>query len=96
MAVVGKFAIDPETGAERANLRLKIHQFFKRLGTLIELTDIEKIDGVIGTTYKPKKRTIPDQEEIFLLAVQLRSHKGYSWLTASMIILDVDLSKHSV
>tara|TARA_B100001029_G_scaffold42717_1_gene33389 strand:+ start:128 stop:1345 length:1218 start_codon:yes stop_codon:yes gene_type:complete len=85
MAVVEKFAIDPDTGAERANLRLKLHQYFKRLGTLIELPDIEKIDGVKGT-YKPKKRTIPDQEELLLLAVQLRSHKEYGWLTAAMII----------
>tara|TARA_Y100001968_G_scaffold239857_1_gene223366 strand:+ start:266 stop:478 length:213 start_codon:yes stop_codon:yes gene_type:complete len=40
MAVVEKLAIDPETVAERTNFRLKLHQYFKRLGTLIELTDI--------------------------------------------------------
>ena len=85
MAVVEKFAIDPETGAERANLRLKLHQYFKRLGTLIELPDIEKIDGVKGT-YKPKKRTIPDQDDLLLLAVQVRNHKEYGWLTAAMIV----------
>ena len=85
MAVVEKYAIDPETGAERANFRLKMHQYFKRLGTLIELPDIAKIDGVKGE-YKPKKRTIPDQDDLLLLAVQVRNHKEYGWLTAAMIV----------
>ena len=85
MAVVEKYAIDPETGAERSNFRLKLHQYFKRLGTLIELPDIEKIDGVKGE-YKPKKRTIPPQEDLLLLAVQVRNHQEYGWLTAAMIV----------
>ena len=85
MAVVEKYSINPEDGSERANLRLKMHQYFKRLGTLIELPDIAKIDGVKGE-YKPKKRTIPDQDDLLLLAVQVRNHKEYGWLTAAMIV----------
>ena len=85
IAIVEKFAIARETGAERANLCLKMNQYFKRLRTLIELPDLAKIDQVKGE-YKSKKRTIPDQDDLLLLAVKLSNHKEYGWPNAAKIV----------
>ena len=74
IVVVEKCLINPKDGSERANLRLKMRQYYKILGTLIELPDIAKFDRVKGE-YKPKKRTIPDQNDLLLLAVKLRNYE---------------------
>ena len=78
---------DPKTGITRANQKLKLKQYFKRLGVVIGLPDINKINE-IETPYEPKKRDIPitDPQELLDLAVKLIPHEKYGWLTAAMII----------
>ena len=78
-------SIDPKTGLTRANQKLKLKQYYKRLGRLIGLPDIEKIDQ-IEIVYEPKKRDIPDHGTLLDLAEELIVHKKYGWITAATII----------
>ena len=76
---------DPKTGLTRTNQRLKLKQYYKRLGKLIGLPDIDDIDK-IEVVYEPKKRDIPDHGTLLDLAVELITHKKYGWITAATII----------
>ena len=76
---------DPITGVTRANQKLKLKQYYKRLGKLIRLPDIDNIDK-IEVVYEPKKRDIPDHGDLLDCAVMLLPHPKYGWITAATII----------
>ena len=75
---------NPKTGLVMKNTKLKLKTYFKRLGVLVGLPDIENLEN-IDVTYKPAKRDIPDQIDLLALAEEVLDHPRYGWLTAALI-----------
>ncbi len=77
--------MDPKTCAEKSNFRLKLHQYFKILGTLIQLEDIAKIDRV-KRHQTLQKIQIPQMEDLLPLTAKAINHNEYDWLTAQIFL----------
>ena len=65
--------------------RIKICQFYKRLGKLHDLRGLSRIDDLAGT-YEPARREIPDEEHLIELVSDLRSDPKWGWMTAALLV----------
>ena len=84
-SVIQNGTIDPDTGDVRENQKLKLKTYYKRLGKLIGLPDINSLDK-IEVAYEPKKRDIPNHSELLEFALEVRNHPRYGWLSCCMIL----------
>ena len=74
-----------QDGITMDNTKKKLKQYYKRLGNLVGLPDINTLDK-IEVVYEPPVRNAPDMKDLLDLAVETISHDRYGWLTACMII----------
>ena len=67
------------------NSRIKICQYYKRLGKLMDLRGLTRIDELVGK-YKPATIELPDEEHLLELVESLRSDKKWGWCFAALYI----------
>jgi len=76
---------DPVTGMTMDNTKLKLKQYYKRLGNIAGLPDVKKIDK-IEVVYESAPRVTTDLGDLLELTEEAINHPRYGWLTCCMII----------